>query len=67
MGQEVKEPPVKAWVQTSLDGYMGLVVVLNLSLMMVAAQLLGVRADYALDLIPEEPGTTVEDSGCVGW
>ena len=71
MGQEMKEPPVKAWVKSNLDGYMGLVVVVNLSLMMIMAQMVGQRADYALDLTEEAPGTSVEEkthrSSTFGW
>ncbi len=61
MGENLPEPPVKAWVKTSLDAYMGLIVVVNLSLMMVSAQMAGSRADYSLDLSSQEPPMLVED------
>ncbi|CAK9045817.1 unnamed protein product [Durusdinium trenchii] len=61
IGQEVIDPPLKAWVKGSLDGYMGMVVVVNLSLMVVVAQFVGARADYGLNLASEEPGMLLED------
>lgn len=61
MGEDLQDPPVKAWVKTSLDAYMGLIVVVNLSLMMVSAQIAGSRADYSLDLSSQEPPMLVED------
>ena len=61
MGEDLQDPPFKAWVKTSLDAYMGLIVVVNLSLMMVSAQIAGSRADYSLDLSSQEPPMLVED------
>lgn len=47
-------------MKQSLDGYMGVVVVVNLLLMIVMAQMAGQKSDYALGLTSDEPGSAEE-------
>jgi len=54
------DPPLKAFIKGSLDAYMGIVVVVNLTLMVAMAQLAGDRADYVLGLSTVDPTIPTE-------
>ncbi|CAK9027338.1 unnamed protein product [Durusdinium trenchii] len=47
------DPPMKSFVKGPLDGYMGLVVIINLSFMIVMTQWMGSQANESLDLPSE--------------
>jgi len=48
------DPPLKSFVKGPLDGYMGLVVIINLGFMIAMAQWMGTAADQTLGLGPPD-------------